>query len=369
MDTVGFETTRTCLCQQHNYPLTHSGGSRPTSHLCFVVETSSQQKSRIVFGPNSGENFNLSGGDSVFVFNCDQCEPCQCRKTYLYLIDSNCTRHQIINKSVDEDTGEVNIHTFTKRSDSIYQNCFENKTRYWFQCDSFNKVNIGTLMPTATIVIHNEKIGENLITNWDHQPTVPIQQYKYKSLGDLESTHNQCLPKISDMVEINSATNANWHETYQNNCDSMVGVYQHHNQHNIYNIINSNNNYCMRYDLDGTPATGGGGGGGGGVSNGGHKASSDRNNLHLPQIIKQSNDLQTIRLARFTPYSIKPTYEQINDCLANDDLGGLWKFLLDGFGTQVYSWRHSSIITSQSVRNFIKKIPQLQVSHETYFGF
>lgn len=65
----------------------------------------------------------------------------------------------------------------------------------------------------------------------------------------------------------------------------------------------------------------------------------------------------------FTHRIVKPCYEQIKDCICADNTKQLYNWILDGFSSQVYSWRNAPLVATSSTRmkKFMEQIPQYQV--------
>lgn len=65
----------------------------------------------------------------------------------------------------------------------------------------------------------------------------------------------------------------------------------------------------------------------------------------------------------FTAFAMKPSYEQIADCITADNIQQLYKWVIDGFGNQVYSWRNAFVLADSSARmkDFMTQIPKYQV--------
>lgn len=65
----------------------------------------------------------------------------------------------------------------------------------------------------------------------------------------------------------------------------------------------------------------------------------------------------------FTHRIVKPCYEQIKDCICADNTKQLYNWILDGFSSQVYSWRNAPLVSTSSTRmkKFMEQIPQYQV--------
>ena len=67
----------------------------------------------------------------------------------------------------------------------------------------------------------------------------------------------------------------------------------------------------------------------------------------------------------FTTMAMKPSCEQIADCIIADNIPQLYKWVLDGFGRQVYSWRNAFVLADSStrMRDFMTQIPKYQVRY------
>ena len=88
------------------------------------------------------------------------------------------------------------------------------------------------------------------------------------------------------------------------------------------------------------------------------KNRSDLNNHHQ----RKNYPIKSLSTFKFQPIPIKPTYEQIYDCIITENLIQLKKFILDSYGNQIYSWLNSNIVQiSMNVKQFIESIPSIQV--------
>ncbi|KAH9390977.1 hypothetical protein TYRP_006567, partial [Tyrophagus putrescentiae] len=72
----------------------------------------------------------------------------------------------------------------------------------------------------------------------------------------------------------------------------------------------------------------------------------------------------------FTTMAMKPSCEQIADCIIADNIPQLYKWVLDGFGRQVYSWRNAFVLADSStrMRDFMTQIPKYQATIEALHG-
>ncbi|XP_075680387.1 uncharacterized protein LOC113791200, partial [Dermatophagoides pteronyssinus] len=87
------------------------------------------------------------------------------------------------------------------------------------------------------------------------------------------------------------------------------------------------------------------------------KNRSDLNNHHQ----RKNHPIKSLSTFKFQPIPIKPTYEQIYDCIITENLIQLKKFILDSYGNQIYSWLNSNIVQiSMNVKQFIESIPSIQ---------
>lgn len=83
----------------------------------------------------------------------------------------------------------------------------------------------------------------------------------------------------------------------------------------------------------------------------------------LSPLSSRGNPLPTLP-EYFTALAMKPSYEQIADSITADNIQQLYKWVLDGFGNQVYSWRNAFVLADSSARmkDFMTQIPKYQVS-------
>ena len=114
---------------------------------------------------------------------------------------------------------------------------------------------------------------------------------------------------------------------------------KHHNQQQHYHINNSHHNS--------------------------HIICNDNNNINNSNIqLNNSNNYASTYYYSYFPVcrANKPSYEQIFDCITSNNVKQLKKYLLDGFGSQVYTWRKADIAISEEMRLFLYHIPDYQVS-------